>query len=288
MDASPGWPLHLAAAPREPAGDEGTVAAIDGLVVASFLAQVDAEHFQVPSVLEVGVGLLVLCRPARQCMRYPRSRMRHAVFFLSTLVTCRCRARQKIREYEDCQLSNATATPCNSAPRRSPNPAQNRPPSLAPPRPLAPARLLPPPCRRSRQSPRIGEDAQAGRDRHSRRRSQRISTATATYGLEKLWFSLAGSHGFACYAAGFGGLLTIEPRRWPRGPKRGFGNSFQPAIDAPRYNLTSCVIAPSAKMLSSAVSPAHAPLATEVGQNIPQSEYRVPDRLSRNCCHQSI
>lgn len=61
MDASPGWPLHLAAAPREPAGDEGTVAAIDGLVVASFLAQVDAEHFQVPSVLEVGVGLLVLC-----------------------------------------------------------------------------------------------------------------------------------------------------------------------------------------------------------------------------------
>ena len=33
-----------------------------------------------------------------------------------------------------------------------------------------------------------------------------------------------------------------------KGPKRGFGNSFQPAIDAPRYNLTSCVIAPSAKM----------------------------------------
>ena len=23
--------------------------------------------------------------------------------------------------------------------------------------------------------------------------------------------------------------------QWPKGPKRGFGNSFQPAIDAPRY-----------------------------------------------------
>ena len=34
----------------------------------------------------------------------------------------------------------------------------------------------------------------------------------------------------------------------PGGPQRGFGNSFQPAIDAPRYYLMSCVIAPSAKM----------------------------------------
>ena len=33
------------------------------------------------------------------------------------------------------------------------------------------------------------------------------------------------------------------------GPQRGFGNSFQPAIDAPRYYLMSCVIAPSAKMI---------------------------------------
>ena len=56
--------------------------------------------------------------------------------------------------------------------------------------------------------------------------------------------------------------------QWPRGPKRGFGNSFQPAIDAPRYYLTSCVIAPSAKMVSEGrpppalipTSPAHASL----------------------------
>ena len=32
------------------------------------------------------------------------------------------------------------------------------------------------------------------------------------------------------------------------GPGRGFGNSFQPAIDASRETLTNCVIAPSAKM----------------------------------------
>jgi hypothetical protein len=44
--------------------------------------------------------------------------------------------------------------------------------------------------------------------------------------------------------------------QWPTGPKRGFGNSFQPAIDAPRYDLTSCVIAPSAKMVSSRGLPA--------------------------------
>ena len=43
----------------------------------------------------------------------------------------------------------------------------------------------------------------------------------------------------------------------PGGPKRGFGNSFQPAIDAPRYNLTSCVIAPSAKMGLPVASPRH-------------------------------
>jgi len=40
----------------------------------------------------------------------------------------------------------------------------------------------------------------------------------------------------------------------PGGPQRGFGNSFQPAIDAPRYYLMSCVIAPSAKM-SWSISP---------------------------------
>eukprot|EP01018_Ginkgo_biloba_P011232 Gb_08860 [translate_table: standard] len=33
-------------------------------------------------------------------------------------------------------------------------------------------------------------------------------------------------------------------------PMRGVGNSFQPAIDALRCYLTSCVIAPSAKMFS--------------------------------------
>ena len=34
----------------------------------------------------------------------------------------------------------------------------------------------------------------------------------------------------------------------PPGPLRGFGNSFQPAIDASRINLMNCVIAPSAKI----------------------------------------
>jgi hypothetical protein len=46
-------------------------------------------------------------------------------------------------------------------------------------------------------------------------------------------------------------LIRGSPSRnslWHRGPQRGFGNSFQPAIDAPRYHLMSCVIAPSAKM----------------------------------------
>ena len=31
-------------------------------------------------------------------------------------------------------------------------------------------------------------------------------------------------------------------------PRRGVGNSFQPAIDASREALTNCVIAPSAKI----------------------------------------
>jgi hypothetical protein len=34
----------------------------------------------------------------------------------------------------------------------------------------------------------------------------------------------------------------------PCGHRRGVGNSFQPAIDAPRCHLIDCVIAPSAKM----------------------------------------
>jgi hypothetical protein len=34
----------------------------------------------------------------------------------------------------------------------------------------------------------------------------------------------------------------------PRGHRMGVGNSFQPAIDASRFHLINCVIAPSAKM----------------------------------------
>jgi hypothetical protein len=34
----------------------------------------------------------------------------------------------------------------------------------------------------------------------------------------------------------------------PCGHRRGVGNSFQPAIDASRFHLIICVIAPSAKM----------------------------------------
>jgi hypothetical protein len=34
----------------------------------------------------------------------------------------------------------------------------------------------------------------------------------------------------------------------PCGHRRGVGNSFQPAIDASRFHLINCVIAPSAKM----------------------------------------
>ena len=44
------------------------------------------------------------------------------------------------------------------------------------------------------------------------------------------------------------GLYKNSPGPHEEGPRRGVGNSFQPAIDASREALTNCVIAPSAKM----------------------------------------
>ena len=48
----------------------------------------------------------------------------------------------------------------------------------------------------------------------------------------------------------------------PPGPLRGFGNSFQPAIDASRINLMNCVIAPSAKITFIVFVPSFVPRRT--------------------------